>query len=282
MDIHDYSTDPEGKKMGKVIFYDVDGTLFRREIRIPESTVKAIKECDRQGHKAILCTGRGACTLPAEVDDLPLHGRICQCGTYVSLNGDVLTNAGVSGPDCREILRILHEYNCPFFVENTDHYYVDPDFAPGSFKDILQVMEKNYPGKYCPVSQLPDFIQKMTGYPEDKSILPEMKEVLSPWFNVIIHDEYEYVEITLKGYTKGTGVRQILEGLGAAKDEAIAFGDSGNDIPMLEAVGLGIVMGDAPEELKARYRVTDSIYSDGIAKALIGLGLIDGAVCHIP
>ena len=43
---------------------------------------------------------------------------------------------------------------------------------------------------------------------------------------------------------------------------------------MLETVGTGIVMGDAPDDLKARYMTTDSLYSDGLAKALLKLGLI--------
>lgn len=261
--------------MGKVIFYDVDGTLFRRDCGIPESTVRAIRKCDENGHIAILCTGRGACTLPHEIEDLPLHGRICQCGTYVMLDGKVLTNEGISGPDCRKIMEILHKYDCPFYVENADHFYLDPDFVPAKFGDMISMMEQKYPGRFLPVSSLPDFIQKMTGYPNDRTVLPQLCEELSPWFHVIVHDEYDYIEITLRGYTKGTGVRQILSALGASAEDAIAFGDSGNDIPMLEAVGLGVVMGDAPQELKEKYMVTDSIYADGIEKALIRLGLAE-------
>lgn len=261
--------------MGKVIFYDVDGTLYRRDCGIPESTVRAIKKSEGNGHIAILCTGRGACTLPREIEDLPLHGRICQCGTYVSLEGNVLVNAGVSGPACRKIIEILHRYDCPFFIENSDHYYLDPDFAPGIFSDIMHIMEKNYPGRYRPVSQLPDFIQKMTAYPDDRSVIPQLRDALSPWFLVLDHDEYDYVEITLKDYSKGSGVRRILDALSASAEDSIAFGDSSNDIPMLDAAGLGVVMGDAPEELKERYMSTDSIYSDGIEKALLKLGLID-------
>ena len=59
-----------------------------------------------------------------------------------------------------------------------------------------------------------------------------------------------------------------------AYEDTYGFGDSGNDIAMLEEVGTGIVMGDSPEELKQKYFTTDSIYSDGIEKALIKLGLI--------
>lgn len=47
-----------------------------------------------------------------------------------------------------------------------------------------------------------------------------------------------------------------------------------NDLPMLETVAHGIVMGDSTPELKERYTVTDSIYADGIEKGLKHVGLI--------
>ena len=91
---------------------------------------------------------------------------------------------------------------------------------------------------------------------------------------MITHDEYDYIEIVPRGYSKGTGVKQIIEELGVSVGDTYGFGDSGNDIPMLEAVGTAVVMGDAPDDLKARYMTTDSLYSDGLAKALLRLGLI--------
>ena len=42
---------------------------------------------------------------------------------------------------------------------------------------------------------------------------------------------------------------------GFSKSEAIAFGDGRNDIEMLEAVGTGVAMGNALEEVKARAAV---------------------------
>lgn len=44
---------------------------------------------------------------------------------------------------------------------------------------------------------------------------------------------------------KGNAVAAVLRHYGFSKDEAIAFGDGHNDIEMLEAVGMGIAMGNA-------------------------------------
>lgn len=49
------------------------------------------------------------------------------------------------------------------------------------------------------------------------------------------------------------------------KDEAIAFGDGHNDIEMLEAVGMGIAMGNAKDEVKDKADfVCKSVEEDGI------------------
>ena len=53
-----------------------------------------------------------------------------------------------------------------------------------------------------------------------------------------------------------------------------AFGDSENDIELLQAAGTGVAVGNAMEETKqAADYVTDDIWHDGIYKACEALGL---------
>ncbi|WP_163484259.1 HAD hydrolase family protein, partial [Klebsiella pneumoniae] len=42
---------------------------------------------------------------------------------------------------------------------------------------------------------------------------------------------------------------------GLSMQDVIAFGDNYNDLSMLEAVGTGVAMGNAVEEVKARAKV---------------------------
>lgn len=275
MDSYDNTSDSKDKKMEKIVFFDVDGTLYRRDCRVPKSAVEAIQKLVDNGNYAFMCTGRGAGSIPDEVHALPLHGGIAGCGTYVSLGDDILVDAAVTGPDIDKIFEILKKYDCPYFVENVDYLLFNEDFLPEVFKSIYEAYNHNYPEYFKPFSEIyPDRISKMTCYPKDRSVLPEVRKALSPWFELISHDEYEYVEIVLKGYNKGTGIQKILDTLGIKKEDSYGFGDSGNDIPMLDTVGHGIVMGDAPDELKEKYISTDSLYADGIKNALERLGLI--------
>lgn len=69
--------------------------------------------------------------------------------------------------------------------------------------------------------------------------------------------------------SKLTAIQKVLDHLNICKSEAIAFGDGGNDIEMLQYVGLGIAMGNGGEELKARADfVTKKASEGGISIAL--------------
>jgi len=69
--------------------------------------------------------------------------------------------------------------------------------------------------------------------------------------------------------SKSSAIIQVLDYYNICRSEAIAFGDGGNDIDMLDYVGLGIAMGNAEQELqdKADF-ITKKASEDGISYAL--------------
>ena len=239
-----------------------------------ESTRQALRRCAQQGHRLMICTGRGASSIPDEVADLPFEGGVFGCGTYVTAGGRVLADEAVMGTHCRDIIEILYDNNCPFFVNNSDYIYYDPGETPEGFEQIIRRMKYAYHGRLQPLQELPGRISKLTAYPRDKSRIPQIESELSRWFDCIVHPDYDYIELVLKGCTKGTGVEQILRHLGTAREDSYGFGDSKNDIPMLDAVGCGVIMEEAPDEIKGNYFRAGSIHGDGLSEALQRLGLI--------
>ena len=69
--------------------------------------------------------------------------------------------------------------------------------------------------------------------------------------------------------------RQVLDHYGLKKEEAMAFGDGGNDATMISYVGTGIAMGNSKQEVKeiADY-ITSTVEEDGVYDALKHFQLI--------
>ena len=67
-----------------------------------------------------------------------------------------------------------------------------------------------------------------------------------------------------KGVNKGTGIIKVLEKLNISVDDSIGFGDSMNDLEMIETCGYSVVMDNGDEMLKriADY-VCESVENDG-------------------
>jgi hydroxymethylpyrimidine pyrophosphatase-like HAD family hydrolase len=74
---------------------------------------------------------------------------------------------------------------------------------------------------------------------------------------------------------KGTGIRKILEHYRLTPEEAMAFGDGNNDVEMLQAVGTGIAMGNATQQLKAvADGICDPVSRDGVYHYCLQQGLL--------
>ncbi|WP_078410960.1 HAD-IIB family hydrolase [Priestia abyssalis] len=81
-------------------------------------------------------------------------------------------------------------------------------------------------------------------------------------------DAYDIDFIPL-GTGKGEIVRYILQKHGLSRQQAAAFGDSGNDLNMLKSVEFGYLLANATEEAKAKHaHITADRYSKGILTTL--------------
>ena len=77
------------------------------------------------------------------------------------------------------------------------------------------------------------------------------------------------VEATAPGVDKGSGLLKLCEIMNIDPQRVLAIGDSENDIPMLQAAGFGVAMGNATKSLKAVADwIAPPIEEDGAAVAL--------------
>ena len=84
-----------------------------------------------------------------------------------------------------------------------------------------------------------------------------------------------FMDVNVKGVDKSMAVSRVMEYYGYTMQQAMAFGDGGNDAPMVRDAAVGVAMGNGREELKAvADYVTDDVDNDGIYNALKHFGLI--------
>ncbi len=77
------------------------------------------------------------------------------------------------------------------------------------------------------------------------------------------------VELGHPDASKAAGLLEVCRLLGVDPAQAMALGDSGNDIPMLQCAGLGVAMGNAPAEVKKAAGAVSAPYDrDGAALAV--------------
>lgn len=77
------------------------------------------------------------------------------------------------------------------------------------------------------------------------------------------------VHITHRDATKEHGIKKLMELLGLRKEDVIGVGDSANDLPIFQAVGHRVAVGNGSEELKAQAdEIAPPVDEDGLAQVI--------------
>jgi hypothetical protein len=263
----------------KIAFFDIDGTLISEKAdAIPDSAVIAIREARERGHYMFINTGRTFCNVEQRVRDIGFDGFVCGCGTNIYYHGEELFYLPQTREVTEQILAAARRLDVDIFFESREENV--PDLSRPFHNPTAKKLYYMYKGRHYDMSHHPDaddFIcDKFIIWYERAEQLSEFRKVSDVHFDCIDR-EPGFCEFVPHGYSKATGIQFLLEQFGIDNEDAYAFGDSNNDLPMLLYVPHSVAMGNSmPEELKKQVSyVTDKASEDGIAKALKALGFLD-------
>lgn len=255
------------------IFFDIDGTLWDRENRIPDSTKTAIGLLHENGHQAFLCSGRTRAMIKSEaLLSLGFDGIVGGCGTQLIYQGQKLFCHEIDKDVLRRTVKLLKECRMPVLLEGETYLYMDQDVA------------ENVYGRYI-VETLGDFVRPLAGNEDNWSgskltaliqdgDFDRASEELSQDFHVLKHGKI-VTELVPLGYSKADGIKKMCGFLDIPHEQTYAFGDSINDKDMLLYAAHGIAMGNGTEVAKeAADYITDDIHEDGIYNGLKHFELI--------
>ncbi len=262
--------------MMKILFFDIDGTLTNESTGlVPKSCIKAINEARKNGHLCFVNTGRPISTIPRALDHLELDGFVCGCGSYIEYQGKVLFKSNLTVEKCKEIVLKTKENHISAILEGSEGVYYEVD----NQNQTIEQIKINYHQEGFDMSKTWDdddiCFDKGAFWLNDNSDFETFHQYMSQSFEGIkrADDFYEYIQ---KEYSKATGIQFLLDYFDLKLEDAYAFGDSTNDLSMLEYVKHSTAMGNAQAIVKEQVEyITSNVEDDGIYKALQYWGIID-------
>ncbi len=267
--------------MIKAAFFDIDGTLLDHSGEssvFPKSTEAALAALQRRGVRVFISTGRSPAMLGTVAEDIPAIRDLFPFDGFCTFNGQlVLGRDGTvihrlaHDPDeVRRFIALAKEHGLRSFVLEEELSFPITDCP--EIRRHYEWLGVPFPALYDD-SRLPEHpvIQFNIFLP-----LKEGRKLLAPLSRIeITSSGFDVLDIIPKGGGKEAGLSAAARHYGIRREETIAFGDGLNDVGMLRWAGIGVAMGNAPEEVKAEADyVTSPVSADGVKNALLGLGVL--------
>ena len=238
----------------EAIVFDLDDTLLRDDRTVSAFTTETLREAASRGIRIIPASGRARDSMRPVVELLG-----CAC-CYIACNG-----AEVWSADHRLLLRRLFPEETALRIaafgrrhgvymqtyDSTHFYYNEESQWARSYAAASMLS-----GFLTP--EMEDFIREhptskvlmMAETEKIAAMLEEARNQFGAEASVTCSKPY-FLEFNPPGATKGDALRWCAEQIGFRMEAAVAFGDSLNDLSMLQAAGTGVAMGNAWESVRA-------------------------------
>lgn len=257
--------------MIKLIVTDIDGTLINNAHRYSERLVRAVNAARAQNVLFTLATGRMYCSgvmFAKELQvDLPI---ICYNGGYIRDAADkVYYKEGIDPQSANTILKVCRgqSWHVQYCVNDNLFCAKDTDYM----REYSQVAKVPYQVLGEEFYTAEDKVNKFLFIQDDVAVLRDIQQRIAEVCTTVdfTRSQANYLEVIPKGVNKGVAIKSLAQILNVDTKDIMAIGDSYNDLEMLTAVGHGVAMGQAPEDVKAAVAyVTDTNEQDGLAKAI--------------
>ncbi|MCD8354692.1 MAG: HAD family hydrolase [Clostridiales bacterium] len=274
--------------MPKIIFLDIDGTLCEPGKQVSAATVDALHRAQARGHKILIATGRNVPIIPPFIRDIGFDGIIASAGGYVIVDGQVLEDRAMPPALLERALAVLGRYDMSYMLETAEGTFADRERCLAAWargmSDANSEQQRLMLQLIDGLGVLP--MEGFHGQPVYKicftagsveELQAAADELGDDYFTVtnLVPGSFALNGETMaRGVDKGSAVRKVCAHYGVGVEDAVAFGDSGNDLPMLLAAGVGIAMGNASPNVKEQADlVCENCQEDGVARQLMRMGL---------
>lgn len=256
--------------MKKILFFDIDGTLYDSNKKLPQKTKDAIFKARENGHSIFIATGRAPFMIREVLEELEISSYICFNGQYIVYENEVIYDAVIDSKALKDVKKFAEQHDHPLVYMNAHkmiasipyHPHIEESiqslkFSHPSYEEDFYINQKIYQALvFCSIEE-----EKLY-----QNAFPELKFVR--WHRVS-------ADILPKNTSKAEAIHFLVKKFNLQLENTIAFGDGLNDIEMLEAVGFGVAMGNGHSEaIKRAQYVTKHVDEDGLFEAMNYLKLL--------
>ena len=229
----------------KILASDYDNTLVPFGENQPRpAMVKAVKKLQAAGGKFVLSTGRSwsAVNRKGQLGGIRFDYAItCNGACVVDKNGTIVAEHPMTNEEMYALVDFCEDYNYPLQFDFKDAYYAYCEY------DILHKYydQMNSVGLDCVDGEDQD--RHLIDMPHAAfCIFPEgaLERFNEKYGHLGLHfmqvggqlpDGSHFYDIVRDGIDKGVGLADLCEKMGLSLAEAVAAGDSANDVGMLKA-----------------------------------------------
>ncbi|MDL2344106.1 HAD family hydrolase [Deinococcus sp. MIMF12] len=232
---------PRPHELPLLLAFDLDGTLIPEMGReVPAPTAAALARLRGLGVRVAIITGRDAAPGPVLEAARP-DAVATNNGGRVELNGALHREARFSEAELDAVLaHELEDARVVVFTPQGLYAHIPPGAQPEAWMLARGVR---------PLTEAPAGVALKVGFyhPGVADFAARLRESHPHLVLTGAQPPYsEFLTVTPTGAHKGAALTLIAQGLGTELERTVVFGDSDNDVAMLELAGYAVQVGKLP------------------------------------
>lgn len=268
----------ENNRTFRLLAMDMDGTVLNGEKRITPRTKRAIDTALSQGKTVAFATGRCPSEMREYLDQFPaMRYAMCLSGALIfDLHANkVLSETALAPALVEQVLSMAEGLDVMAVVYAGNEVYLERrrrgklgHFWCECYTALYEVCG-NWVENSIDTLSLGESIRKINFFCHTAEDYTALQGRLSHLPVSLAQGSVNNCEVSPVGVDKGMGLELLCRAAGVPVEEAIAVGDSGNDMAMLRAAGLSVAMANATAEVKGLADVTVADCDhDGVAETI--------------
>lgn len=256
----------------RLVVTDEDGTFLRDHVSYDRERFErlwvrmqelSIRFCVATGNQCYQVQGHFA----AHAHEM---GIISANGAYVLDGDEEVFSARCSDEARRKMIQACHARpEVPFSMLGVKAAYVERTCSQEFFDDMATYCTRQY--WVDDYETVDDQIFMFSSVVDEDKVAAEIDyftRLMAGDMDVVGSGE-GYFDVICPNVNKGTGLSLLLERYGIAPEEVVCFGDSDNDLEMIELCGLSYAMADAAPNVQSRAKaIAPPSFEDGVLQVL--------------